>query len=512
MKDQKGLTLAELLVVIGIIVVLIALLLPAMASGALNGANPLAKKPNVLFIAVDDLRTELGCYGKDHVRSPNIDRLAVEGMRFEHAYCQQPICMASRASLMSGLRPTTSRIYSCLSVKELIPDVRTLNQHFERNGYNMLGLGKIYHYSEDHEAQFSQDRYEDRIPEAAQGRGYITPEAIAKMREHEKQRRQNSEGRGPAYECAAVSDTGYSDGLNTEYAMEALDRFSKDDKPFFMAIGFRKPHLPFNAPKKYWDMYDADKIALADNPFLPKDGSRYNTTRFGELRNYHGIPVSGKISDETARVLLHGYYACVSYTDALIGRLVDKLDSLGLRDNTVIVLWGDHGWKLGEHGLWCKHTAFDLDAHAPLIFAGPGVRPKNRSQALAEFVDIYPTLCDLCGLDKPAHLEGTSLTPVLNEPDRKWKRAAFTYWPVQSRTQPSRVVLGHSVRTPRYRYTEWIHLASGEIKGRDLFDHQVDPKENTNVAKRPENTELVKRLHAMVQKGWKDAVPEQDDR
>jgi arylsulfatase A-like enzyme len=273
------------------------------------------------------------------------------------------------------------------------------------------------------------------------------------------------------------------------------------DRPFFLGVGFLKPHLPFIAPKRYWDLYQREKIDLADNPFAPKDAPQLAFSNWGELRNYFGMPKEGPVTEEQARTLIHGYLACVSYTDAQIGRVLDELQRLGLADNTAVVLWGDHGWKLGEHGMWCKHTNFELDAHAPMICAVPGQKaPGSKSPALTEFVDIYPSLCDACGLEKPAHLEGTSFTPLLDRPDRPWKSAAFSQYPRGGG------VMGYSMRTDRYRFTRWQNK-DGSAAAVELYDHQKDPKENVNVAGLPENAALVEKLTAQLQAGWKAARP-----
>ena len=264
-------------------------------------------------------------------------------------------------------------------------------------------------------------------------------------------------------------------------------------------MGYFKPHLPFNAPKRYWDLYKRDEIDLADNPFAPHNVPEIAMHNWGELRKYHGMPSEGPVPEEKARELIHGYYACTSYIDAQIGRLLDELDRLGLRENTVVVVWGDHGWQLGEHGLWCKHSNFETSAHAPLIFSAPGMKDAGKpTDALVEFVDIYPTLCELAGLPLPDHLEGTSLVPVLNDAGRKWKSAAFSQYP--------RYVMGYSMRTDRYRFTLWMKN-DGQAEAIELYDHRVDPSENNNIAGSPENTELVKQLTKQLKSGWRGALP-----
>ena len=458
------------------------------------------RKMNVLFIAVDDLRPQLGCYGQKHIISPNIDRLAAQGLLFERTYCQQAVCAPSRASLLSGTRPDTTKIYNLSTpLRKAMPNVLTLPEHFKKNGYETISIGKIYHHSGDDRQGWSQDPYRaGTFPEGTwKGRGYLTKKAIAQMAEYNKAH-PNMRGRGPAFEAADVADNAYPDGCNTDYAIKQLNRLKH--KPFFLAMGFYKPHLPFNAPKKYWDMYKSEDIKLADNPFVPKNAPTYATTNWGELRNYYGIPKTGSCSDELARQLIHGYYACVSYIDVLLGRLLDELDRLKIRNNTVIILWGDHGWKLGEHAGWCKHTNFELDTRVPMLLSVPGMQTAGRrTWALTEYVDIYPTLCEVCGLAVPGHLEGLSVVPLLKNPDLPWKKAAFSQYPRGK-------IMGYSMRTDRFRYTEWRDRRSGRVMARELYDHQKDPQENVNAIEQPDYTVHVKRLARMLKGGWRAAM------
>lgn len=465
------------------------------------------EKPNILFIAVDDLRTELGCYGTAQIKSPNIDKLAAEGLAFNHTYCQQSICMASRASLMSGLRPDTLNIYNCASLEEDAAGILTIDQHFENNGYEIWAAGKIYHHGIDYDVQLG-DAYKKVVTEQV-GRGYLSEEAIKTVEEYDEWYRENRNqgggGRGPAFEWPDVPDNAYHDGKMTDMAIKEFANLKTSDKPFFMAVGYKKPHLPFNAPKKYWDLYDADEIKQADNPYMPEDVSQYFIYNFGELRNYAGIPKGQeKFDEELNKNLKHGYYACVSYIDAQIGRLLEGLKENGLDENTIIIVWGDHGWKLGEHGMWCKHTQFHLDNHVPMLLKVPGQKPA-KTNALVEFVDIYPSLCELAGLELPGHLQGKSFAPLVEDPEKKWKEGAISIWPQQNRGNPEKVVIGYSIQTKQYRYTEWTRESTGEILARDLFDHQVDPGENRNISGFPENEKIIKELSALLDKGkgWK---------
>ena len=462
-----------------------------------------AERPNVLFIAVDDLRTELGCYGAGHIHSPHLDRLAKDGTVFLRAYCQQAVCSPSRTSLMTGLRPDSTKVYDLQThFRTHVPDVVTLGQHFKQNGYYCVSMGKIYHGGYDDEPTWSEPA---RRPEG--GAGYVTEEnrqLMARRRAEAKQRgltglALSRASRGTATEMADVPDAAYTDGALAQLGVQALRELKNRDEPFFLAVGFLKPHLPFNAPKRYWDLYDPEKIELAANPFPPKNVTPYSLTNWGELRNYHGIPAQGDLTEDQARNLKHGYYACVSFTDANIGRLLDELDRLRLADNTIVVVWGDHGWKLGEHNSWCKHTNFENDAQAPLIIRAPGqAAPGSKTRALVEFVDIYPTLCELAGLDKPDHLEGTSAAPLLDDPDQPWKPAAFSQYPRGS-------VMGYSMRTDRYRFTAWKDRKTGQIEALELYDHESDPAENANAADDADKAELVQSLLQQLNERWKAA-------
>jgi arylsulfatase A-like enzyme len=268
--------------------------------------------------------------------------------------------------------------------------------------------------------------------------------------------------------------------------------------------------LPFTAPKKYWKLYDPNKIQLADNKYPPKGVTPFTMSNYGELRNYYQVP-KGKefVNDDLARHLIHGYYACVSYIDAQIGRIMNALNKQGLRKNTIVILWGDHGWKLGEHGSWAKHTNFEIDCNAPLIISDPRFKDKGvKTSELTEFVDIYPTLCELCELPKPDHLEGVSFVPLMKNPDRAWKKAAFSIWVHKKyRYDLEAQIIGYAMKTDRYRYIEWKHTKSGEIRARELYDHQVDPSENVNEISNPEYADTVKELQQIMKRGWRGAKP-----
>lgn len=480
-------------------------------------AEPVGKY-NVLFIAVDDLRPQTGCYGHPIMKTPNIDALARSGTLFNRAYCQQAVCSPSRTSLLTGLRPDTTRIYDLQThFRKTIPNVITLPQYFKLHGYHTQAFSKIYHGGLDDPESWSVPHW---APHAS---AYAKPETLEALRiEKERLRSQGVEvggqevlekdpktglalrirqGRrvqGPSWEDPDVPDNALADGMTADKAIETLRQVK--DKRFFLAVGFLKPHLPSVAPKKYFEMYDRSQIKLPDNPYPPIGVPELAMTNWGELRSYSDIPKTGPLSREQARTLIHAYYAATSYVDAQIGRVLDELDRLGLREKTVVVLWGDHGWHLGEHGLWCKHTNFEEATRSLLIMRIPGQKnPGSKTDALVEFVDIYPTLCEACGLPVPAGLEGTSFMPVIEKPDRPWKKAAFSQYPRGK-------VMGYSIRTERYRYTEWIEPGKPPV-GVELYDHEKYPGENVNLAGRSDYAHVVRELSEMLHKGWRYARP-----
>lgn len=446
-----------------------------------SGRAAETERPNVLFIAVDDLRPELACYGKQHIHSPHINRLAKSGVLFERAYCMVPTCGASRASLMTGIRPTRNRFVNYLTWAEKdTPGITTLNTQFRKNGYYTVSLGKVFHHPEDNSAGWSEPAWRPKgIP------WYRRPENHLL---HEKRLKQGKRRRGPAWESADVPDDAYADGVLAERAIAGLQRLKSKDQPFFLAVGFFKPHLPFIAPKKYWDLYDRENIQLPDNYHVPKDAPKESIHDSGELRAYAGIPAKGLVSDETARNLIHGYYACVSYTDAQIGKLLDELDRLKLADNTIVVLWGDHGWNLGEHTLWCKHSCYETSMQIPLIVRAPGVQGGQRTSGLIESIDVYPTLCQLVGLPLPEHLQGRSFVELMTNPRAEWKYAAV-----------GRYRNGDTIRTNFFRFTEYTDEKEMQTS-RMLYEHTADSGENINVAESRMEVviDLSKELHRLV--------------
>lgn len=485
----------------------------AAAAGCVGTASA-ANRMNVLFIAVDDLRPELGCYGQAHIHSPNIDRLAAEGMLFERAYCQMAVCSPSRSSLMTGCRPDRIKVHDLEThFRKAFPDVVTLPQWFKNHGYFVRGMGKLYHgggkmddppsWSEPWVSpKMSHGTY--AIPENAAIVARKRAETAALIAAGKKPTR--SRDYGPAFECADVPDATYHDGALTDMAVEALGKLAKGQAPFWLGVGFIRPHLPFVAPKKYWDLYDPAKLPPIPNPFRPRNAPEYAVLEGGELRTYDAIP-KGTLPDDLAQTLRHGYFASVSYMDAQVGRLLDELDRLGLRKSTIVILWGDHGWKLGEHDAWCKHTNVELDTRVPMILSVPGMKTAGaKTSALVEFVDIYPTLAELAGLPLPEHLEGVSFAPLLDRPDQPWKSAAFSQYP---RGAQGTSLMGYSMRTATHRLTLWVDRKdASKVDAVELYDHTADPQENENIADRTDMAAVVKRLTAQLRAGWQAARPD----
>ena len=501
-----------------------AIVASALWAFRLLAADSAPLRPNILFIAVDDLRPELGCYGKDYVKSPNIDRLARSAMVFNRAYCQQAVCSPTRSSLMTGTRPDTTKVWDLVThFRTALPEVVTLGQHFKLHGYFVQGMGKIYHGGYDDPLTWSVPWQTPRaikyaLPENQElaGRrfeGEPDGDAKPKAKKNNKKRAAGApdgppptglNSRGPAFEAADVPDNTFQDGKVAELAITTLRELQQKHEPFFLAVGFIKPHLPFVAPKKYWNLYDPAKIQLAPNKFRPQGAPDYAILPGGELRNYSGIP-GGTIPDDLALQLKHGYFAAISYMDAQVGKVLDELDRLGISQNTIVILWGDHGWKLGEHDAWCKHSNVENDVNSTLLLAVPGMKTGGQhTDALVEFVDIYPTLSELAGLPLPAHLEGTSFKPLLEHPQLPWKTAAFSQYPRAVKGG----LMGYSMRTARYRFTVWVGRKDHtRVDAVELYDHETDPQENQNVAPDPANVALVAKLMAQWQQGWQGAKP-----
>lgn len=483
-------------------------LLKALAAAGLTAALPLPvlaasaprKARNILFIAVDDLRPQLGCYGNAIVKSPNIDALAASGFVFERAYCQQALCAPSRASLLTGVRPDSTGVTDLETpLASVRPDLVSLPKLLKQNGFETVSLGKIYHHAQKDDPEAWSTR--PWLP-GGNGQGkwvgghYASEEAKRLWREGV--RGKESYQLWPT-EAPDVPDNHLPDGLCADKAIGELQRLGAGERPFFLAVGFIKPHLPFVAPKKYWDLYRREDFAPSPQRNWPTGAPKEATPDWGELRGYLDMPKQGPVSDDEARQLIHGYHACVSYTDAQIGRLLAELDRLGLREDTAVVLWGDHGWKLSDYGAWTKHTNFEIDTHAPLILRAPGYIGGERRRQLVEFVDIYPTLAELVGLPSPASVEGTSFVPLLGAPQREWKSASFSQYP------RGKKVMGYSVRNERWRYTEWRQ--NGNVIARELYDHATSDIAPRNLIDEPTLADTVRQLAAQLRAGWQAARP-----
>jgi len=457
-----------------------------------------ADRPNVLLICVDDLKPLLGCYGEDSVKSPSIDQLAARGVRFERAYCNQAVCAPSRNSLLTGLRPQSIGIYDlATSFRKAVPNAVTLPQYFKVHGYRTEGLGKIFHSghgNHDDAASWTVPHWKSDVvryalPESRAPQGKTREEALFS---NVPAKRANKLPKGPAFESADVPDSAYPDGQLADKAIRRLKRAAKKpDQPFFIALGFVKPHLPFCAPKKYWDLYDRGNFELAKFREPPDGAPPFAPTSWGELRNYAGMPASGAVPDDLQRALIHGYHAAVSYTDAQVGRVLDALEKTGLSQNTIVVFWGDHGWHLGDHGMWCKHTNYEQAARIPLIVALPrGIQSGAAADALVESVDVYPTLCELAGLPIPAGLDGASFAVTLKDPGAATKDAIFHVYPRDKK-------LGRAVRTARYRLVEWKEPeAVADTAVYELYDYEIDPNEAKNLAR--DNPAVVAELRAIL--------------
>ncbi len=436
---------------------------------------------NVLFIMVDDLRPQLGCFGKSFMHSPHIDELAKHGSLFERAYCMVPTCGASRASMMSGLRPHAQRFVSYTArADQDAPGFTTMNQHLKRNGYRTISLGKIFHFPDDSASGWSEKPW--RPTTSNYRKKKAEKKAIA---EHRKKYPKRVKVRGMPYEASNADESEYRDHQIATRAVEHLNALKDIDSPFFLAVGFFKPHLPFCAPQKYWDLYDFDSIQVPENYRKPPAAPKGAIHQSPELRSYASIPPKGSLSTYQARKLIHGYYACVSFIDQQVGRLVKALEKTGLSENTVIILCGDHGWQLGDHGMWNKHSCFETSMHTPLIVSVPGAHHTStvggRITALTELIDIYPSVCELTGTKKPDHLQGVSFVPMLENPSLAGKPHAV-----------GRYRSGDTIRTDQFRLSEFrSENGSGETIGSMLYDHRTDPDENLNIADREQQQSTV---------------------
>ncbi len=455
-----------------LVVVLFAVMMPAHTQN---------KRLNVLFIAVDDMNNDLGCYGNKQVKSPGIDRLATWGIAFTHAYNQFPLCSPSRSSLLTGLRPDSTRVFDLhYHFRQGLPDVVTLPQMFKNNGYYVARVGKIFHYGNP--GDIGTNGLDDKVSWTER----FNPAGIDKTAlEIDVINFTPKRGLGSSmayYDDPHGKDVEHTDGKVATIAIDLLKKHKNE--PFFIAAGFYKPHCPWITPKKYFDLYDINKIKV---PVVTEsDYEAYPPLALASTRPW---PDFGVTRDQARQSKL-AYFAAISFVDAQIGRILDAVDSMGLRKNTIIVFWSDHGYHLGEHGLWFKRSLFEEAGKCPLIFSYPGMKTAGRKcNRLVELVDIFPTLGDLTGLQLPDNIQGYSLTPLLKDPRAAWPHPAYTQ--VQRGKIP-----GHSIRTEKWRYNEWDY---GK-KGVELYDEINDPHEWHNLASNPEYAGVVKKLSALLHK------------
>lgn len=491
-----------------------------------------AERPNVLFVAIDDLRPELGCYGNTEIKTPHFDAFAQRCMTFTRAYCQVAVCAPSRASVFTGLRPDSTRVWDLRGkFRKNLPDVVTIPQHFHSHGYYTVSMGKIFHNHMPDRVSFDEP---DLRPEK-----YMTPEMIdrepesfyhdealnrelAEVRQRRLKKNPKAYADGWAYgrstESFDAPDNEFYDGAQTDLAIKTLARVKEKQEPFFLALGYYRPHLPFVAPTKYWELYDREALSLASNPFLPKDSPVMAMNSAYELKGCYDLehakhPSMASLTESETRLLKHGYYASVSFVDACFGKLMRGLTELGLDDNTIVIVWGDHGWKLGEHGSWCKQTNYDIDTRVPLLVHIPGQEATGvLCDRLVELVDLYPTLCDAASIPIPTNMEGSSFVPLLAQPTRNWKKAAFSQFHRGPRVTPDKGdYMGLSMVTSRYHYVEWRiwddnKNAVGALAAAELYDLQVDPNENANIVDTASGKRLAADLSLQLNRGWRAAA------
>ncbi len=441
-------------------------------------------QPNVLVFYVDDLRAELGCYGSETAITPNIDKLASDGVMFNKAYTQQAICAPSRMSTLTGLRPETLGIYSIFTpLRKVHKDVVSMPQLFNNNGYKTVSIGKVYHHSSDDKKEWSVYFEKERNT-------YNDPKNIALLKQLKTE---SKNPKGPAFDSADVEDEAYKDGRASKYAMEALHKL-KDDK-FLMFVGLSKPHLPFNAPKKYWDLYNRNNFEIPSRD-KPEGAYRLALTNWGELKGYHGIPKKGDLDDDLTRDLIHGYHACVSYVDAQVGKILKTLDELDLRKSTMIVFMSDHGYKIGEYGAWCKHSNMEIDTRVPLIISRETDYKKRvkgkTSDALVENVDLFSTLIDICGFEGIPS-DGKSLVSVIDNPEQEWDKVATSVY------ARGKKIMGCTATDGNWRYTEWRDSKTHEVLGAELYEHKDNLLSFKNLSENPAYKEVEQHMKTLLE-------------
>ena len=441
------------------------------------------EQPNVLIFLVDDLRNDLGCYGNNIVKSPNIDKLAENGVMFNKAYCQQAICAPSRMSLLTGMRPENIGIYDIFTpMRNARKDIVSMPQFFKANDYKTVSIGKVYHHSRD-------DRDVWDIYHEKEKNSYVLKESRDLI---ENLKKEGKKAKGPAFENVDVEDDAYKDGRAANYAIDALKKLKDDDDKFLMIVGLSKPHLPFNAPKKYWDLYDKNDLEVPSRD-KPEDMYKLSLSKWGELKDYSNIPDEGDLNDDLTKELINGYYACISYIDAQIGKILNTLESLNLKENTLIVFMSDHGYKLGEYGAWCKHSNMELDTRVPLIISnGKNLKTNNSaSNALVENIDVFPTIAEACGL-KIHEVDGKSLLPLIENPNKKWDNAAYSLFP------RGKKYMGCTVTDGKWRYTEWRKSDTQEVLFKELYNHEESLVADKNVSGKTEFKDVEKRMQNLL--------------
>ena len=479
-----------------LLVTLVLMLMFSQRQVAVGASAVAAERPNVLLILVDDLKPSFGAYGDGWVKSPHLDRLAERGLRFDRAYCNQAVCAPSRNSLLTASRPTSLGVYSLgRNFRRASPEAVTLPQHFRNHGYHVSGVGKVFHVGHGNvgderswSVPFIPDKVVDYVLPASTGGQLTREEALFANRPA------NGLPRGAAWEKADVPDEAYADGrIAAEGVRQLRDwRERMDGRPFFLALGFTKPHLPFCAPSKYWELYDPDLLPSPKTRSPPAGAPSYAGKTLGELNQYRPIPDSPPLDEATIKALIHGYYASLSYMDAQLGRVLDELDRLQLAESTIILLWGDHGYHLGDHGMWTKHTNYEQANRIPLLAVVPGAsRPRSVTKSFVETVDIFPTLAELAGLPPPTGpqpIDGRSFASLVRQPETAHRDHATHCFPRGAR-------LGRAIRTERYRLVEWKRWEADDAAAEyELYDYESDPEETRNLAsQQPDVVESLRR-------------------
>jgi len=480
-----------------------------------------AQKTNVVFILVDDLKPTINAFGESQMITPNFDKLANESVVFTNAQAQQAVCAPSRVSFMTGMRPDYTQILDLKThMRNKVPNSLTIPEYFKQNGYTTAGLGKVLHGAKNNDPQswsipfINEDELPynkaEPIPADFQYQNANTRKIYDKVLQMKKNgakintRKQLTKlGGRPSVENEDVPDDAYADGAIAKKSIELMQGFQQKNKPFFITIGFKKPHLPFVAPTKYWNLYNRNEIELAAFQEKAEGAPTYAYHTFGELKNYadikENIDQNGRVIDAKQRELIHGYYASVSYIDAQLGKIMDYLDASGLQKNTLVVLIGDHGWHLGDHGLWNKHSNYEQATRTPMIVRMPKGMTGFKNTSPVELIDVFPTICDVAGLKKPNNLQGLSLIPIIDGSATKVQEAALSQYPRNDK-------MGYALRTDNYRYVEWRQgnykkskdYMNGKVVATELYDYEKDPLETKNLAKDPSYAKVVKHLHTLL--------------